>query len=128
MARTAVEEKKERLNKIKEFDGSNKTRCVTWIVHNQTAAKALKIPLREALLKTSTGDVYEVISMTDEHQSDPELIRYVLENFSDILTWEDAEIKLRTIRRSPNEPLLTFNVKYAAIHCVAMECEPIDQK
>ena len=123
-----IEEKKERLNKIKEFEGSNKTRCVTWIVHNQTAAKALKIPLREALLKTSTGDMYEVISMTDKHQLETVVISYVLENFSDISTREDAEIKLRTIRRGPNKPLLTYNVKYAAIHRVAMECEPIDQK
>ena len=67
-----IEEKKERLNKIKEFDGSNKTHRVTWIVHNQTDANALKIPLREALLKPSTGDVYEVISMTDKHQLETE--------------------------------------------------------
>ena len=72
---------------------SNKTRCVTWIVHNQTAAKELRIPLREALLKTSSGDVYEVIAMTNEDQLETELINYVLENFSDISTWEDAEIK-----------------------------------
>ena len=123
-----IEDKKECLNKIKEFYGSNKTRCVTWIVHNQTAAKELRIPLRDALLKTSSGDVYEVIAMTNEDQLESELISYVLENFSDISTREDAEIKLRTIRRSPNEPLLTYNVKYVAIHHVAMECEPIDQK
>ena len=36
-----------------------------------------------------------------------ELIEYVLENFSDIPTREDAEAKLRNIRRR-NEPLLTY--------------------
>ena len=123
-----IKDKRERLKKIKEFDGSNKTRCVTWIVHNKTAAKELVIPLRKALLETSAGDIYEVIAKADEDQPESNLVNYVLENFSDISTREDTEIKLRTIRRAPNEPLLTYNVKYAAIHCVAMECEPIDQK
>ena len=88
----------------------------------------MEIPFRKALLETSSGDVYRVISMAQEDQTDSDLVNYVLENFSDISTREDAEIKLRTIRRSPNEPLLTYNVKYAAIHCDAMECEPIEQK
>ena len=123
-----LEDKKERLKKIKEFDGTNKGHCVTWIVHNRTAAKELGIPLRQALLNTSTGDVYEVIAMAQEDQSESDLVNYVLENFSDISTREDAEIKLRTIRRSLNKPLLTYNDKYAAIHCVAIECGPIEQK
>ena len=83
--------------------------------------------LRKTLLETSTDDVYEVIAMAPESYSESALVNYVLENFSDISTREDAEVKLRSIRRSPTEPLLTYNVKYAAIHRVAMECEPIQQ-
>ena len=65
--------------------------------------------------------------MAPENISETELINYVYENFSDIPTRKDAEIKLRTIRRSPTEPLLTYNVKYAAIHLVAMGVDPKDQ-
>ena len=108
--------KKERLKKIKEFDGKKKELCVSWIENNRTAAKGLGISLREALLETSTGDVYEVIVMAPENYPEPNLVNYVLENFSDISTREDAKLKLRSIRRSQTEPLLTYNVKYAAIH------------
>ena len=65
--------------------------------------------------------------MAPEDYSESDLISYVLENFSDISTGEDAKVKLRLIRRSPTEPLLTYNVKYAAIHHVAMDCELREQ-
>ena len=54
--------KKYRLKKVKEFDGNKKDQCITWIEHNKTAAREVGIPLREALLERSTGDVFEVIS------------------------------------------------------------------
>ena len=123
---TRLKYKKNRLRKIKEFDGIKKELCVTWIEHNRTAAKEVRIPLRESLLENSTGDVYEVIAMASGEMSKAELISYVLENFSDIPTREDAENKLRTIRRL-SKPLLTYNAKYAAIHLIAFGTEPKDQ-
>ena len=124
---TKLNDKEKHLKKIKEFDGRKEELCVTWIEHNRTAAKELSISLRKALLETSTDDVYEVIAMAPEDYSESDLISYVLENFSDIPTREDAEVKLRSVRRTPTKPLLTYNVKYAAIHLVAMGCEPRDQ-
>ena len=124
---TKLNDKEKCLKKIKEFDGRKKELCVTWIEHNRTAAKELSIPLRKSLLETSTDDVCEVIAMAPEDISESELISYVLENFSDIPTREDSEVKLRKIRRTPSEPLQTYNVKYAAIHLIAMGIEPKDQ-
>ena len=48
--------------------------------------------------------------MAPKDISESELISYVLENFSDIPTKEDAKVKLRKIRRTASEPLLTYNV------------------
>ena len=69
--------------------------------------------------------MYEVLSglaMVSEN----DLVDHVFEAFSDIPTQEDAMEKLRTMRRK-EEALIPFNVRYAAIHCKAYNCEPHSQ-
>ena len=114
------------MKKITNYDGTSKDRCLTWLEHNRIAAKDVTIPLREALLDTSTGTVYEVISATDSNLSDRELTQYVLETFSDIQTPEDAIRKLKLVRRG-SEPLVTYNNKYTTIHLMAYGINPVDQ-
>ena len=115
--------RKYRMKKIANYEGTNRERCLTWLEHNRTAAKDVGIPLREALLDTAHGTVYEVISATDSNMSDRELTQHVLETFSDIQTSEDAIRKLKLVRRGV-EPLVTYNNKYTAIHLVAYGIDP----
>ena len=115
--------RKYRMKKIAYYDGTNRERCLTWLEHNRTAAKDVGIPLREALLDTAHGTVYEVISATDSNMSDRELTQHVLETFSDIQTSEDTIRKLKLVRRGV-EPLVTYNNKYTAIHLVAYGIDP----
>ena len=53
------------MKKIANYNGTNRERCITWLIHNRTAAIDIGISLREALLDTAHGTVYEVISATD---------------------------------------------------------------
>ena len=115
--------RKYRMKKIANYDGTNRECCLTWLEHNRTAAKDVGISLREALLDTAHGTVYEVISATDSNMSDRELTQHVLETFSDIQTSEDAIRKLKLVRRGV-EPLVTYNNKYTAIHLVAYGIDP----
>ena len=114
------------MKKIENYDGRSKDRCLTWLEHNRIAAKDVAIPLKEVLLDTSTGTVYEVISASDSNMSDRELTQYVLETFSDIQTPEDALRKLKLVRRG-SEPLVTYNNKYTTIHLMAYGINPVDQ-
>ena len=115
--------RKYRMKKIANYDGTNREGCLTWLLHNRTAAKDVGISLREALLDMAHGTVYEVISATDSNMSDRELTQHVLETFSDIQTSEDAIRKLKLFRRGV-EPLVTYNNKYTAIHLVAYGIDP----
>ena len=115
--------RKKQNEKDSKLRGTNRERCLTWLEHNRTAAKDVGIPLREALLDTAHGTVYEVISATDSNMSDRELTQHVLETFSDIQTSEDAIRKLKLVRRGV-EPLVTYNNKYTAIHLVAYGIDP----
>ena len=90
--------RKYRMKKIANYDGTNRERCITWLIHNRTAAIDIGISLREALLDTAHGTVYEVISATDSNMSDRELTQHILETFSDIQTPEDAMRKLKLVR------------------------------
>ena len=115
--------RKYRMKKIANYNGTNRERCITWLEHNRTAAIDVGISLREALLDTAHGTVYEVISATDSNMSDRELTQHVLETFSDIQTSEDSNRKLKLIRRGV-EPLVTYNNKYTVIHLVAYGIDP----
>ena len=110
--------RKYRMKKIANYDGTNRERCITWLIHNKTAAKDIGLSLREALLDTADGTVYEVISAASSSMSDRELTKHILETFSDIQTPEDAMRKLKLVRRGM-EPIVTYNNKYTVIHLVA---------
>ena len=90
--------RKYRMKKIANYDGTNRERCITWLIHNKTAAKDIGISLREALLDTADGTVYEVISAASSSMSDRDLTQHILETFSDIQTPEDAMRKLKLVR------------------------------
>ena len=120
-----VKDRKDRLRRIKCFDGNNKGDCITWVDQNQSVAEELGIPLRRAMMETAEGSVYNILSSLGR-VSDKDLIDHMLESFSDIPTQEDAMDKLRTLRRK-EEALIAFNATYTAIHRRAYGCKPHSQ-
>ena len=120
-----TKDKKQRLRRIKSFDGNNKNDCITWVDQTESVAKELGISLRQAMMETAEGSVYNVLSGLGK-VSDKDLSNHMIEAFSDIPTQEDAIDKLRMLRRR-DEALIAFNATYIAIHRRAYECEPCDQ-
>ena len=110
--------RKYRMKKIANFDGTKRDQCVSWLIQVKSAAKDLSLSLREALMDTADGTVYEVISAAGSDMSDKALTEHILENFSDIQTPEDAMRKLRLVRRGL-EPIVIYNNRYTLIHLVA---------
>ena len=106
------------MKKIAKYDGTKRDRCISWLIQVKTAAKDLGLALREALLDTADGTVYEVISAASSDMSDKALTEHILETFSDIQTPEDAMRKLRLVRRGL-EPIVIYNNRYSVIHLVA---------
>ena len=49
------------MKKIVNFDGTKRDQCVSWLIQVKSAAKDLSLSLREALMDTADGTVYEVI-------------------------------------------------------------------
>ena len=120
-----TKDRKHRLKRIKSFDGNNKSDCITWVDQTESVAKELGISLRQAMMETAEGSVYNVLSSLGR-VSDKDLSNHMIEAFSDIPTQEDAIDKLRTLRRK-DEALIAFNATYTAIHRRAYKCEPCDQ-
>ena len=110
--------RKYRMKKIANYDGTKRDGCVSWLIQVKSAAKALSLSLREALMDTADGTVYEVVSAADSDMSDKALTEHILETFSDIQTPEDAMRKLRLVRRGL-EPIVIYNNRYTLIHHVA---------
>ena len=110
--------RKYRMKKIANYDGTKRDGCVSWLIQVKSAAKDLSLSLREALLDTADGTVYEVISAASSEMSDKALTEHILETFSDIQTPEDAMRKLRLVRRGL-EPIVIYNNRYSVIHLVA---------
>ena len=110
--------RKHRMKKIVNFDGTKRDQCISWLIQVKSAAKDLSLSLREALMDTADGTVYEVVSAADADMSDKALTEHILETFSDIQTPEDAMRKLRLIRRG-SEPIVIYNNRYTLIHHVA---------
>ena len=120
-----AKERRERLRRKKSFDGNNKGNCITWVDQTELVAEELSIPLRQAMMETAEGSVYNALSSLGR-VSDKDLIDHMIEAFSDIPTQEDAIDKLRTLRRK-DEALIAFNATYTAIHRRAYDCEPVNQ-
>ena len=115
---TMQKNRKYRMKKIANYDGTKRDRCISWLIQVKTAAKDIGLSLREALLDTADGTVYEVISAASSSMSDRALTEHILETFSDIQTPEDAMRKLRLVRRGM-EPIVIYNNRYTVIHLVA---------
>ena len=60
--------------------------------------------------------------------SDADIKEAILTNYSDIPSTTEAATRLQNIQFSINEPLVTFNHRYEAIHKVAFRMLPSEQE
>ena len=60
--------------------------------------------------------------------SDADIKEAILTNYSDIPSSTEAATRLQNIQFSMNEPLVTFNHRYEAIHKVAFKMSPDEQE
>ena len=122
------ENRKAYLKSIKVYEGTNKQKCLQWVNHLQLAAKCSKISLRTALLAKAGDTVFCIMAATPENIDDLEMKKIVLRNFSDIVTPTEAAQKLRTIKMTIDQPIVSYNYKYAAVHKAAFDINPSEQR
>ena len=113
------------MKNIKIFDGSNKAECITWLSQVEAAAKFTNTPFRELICQSMAPTMLHIFSDLSALASDAEAI---LTNYLDIPSTTEAATELQNIQFSINEPLVTFNHRYKAIHKVAFRMLPSEQE
>ena len=119
---------KKMLKNMKIFDGSNKAECITWLSQVEAAAKFTNTPFRELICQSMAPTVLHVFSDLPPLASDADIKEAILTNYSDIPSSTEAATRLQNIQFSMNEPLVTFNHRYEAIHKVAFRMSPNEQE
>ena len=119
---------KHMMKNIKIFDGSNKAECITWLSQVEAAAKFTNTPFRELICQSMAPAKLHILSELSALTSDADIKNAILTNYSDIPSTTEAVTRLQNMQTSPNEPLVTFNHRYKAIHKVAFRLPPSQQK
>ena len=119
---------KKMMKNIKIIDGSNKAECITWISQIEAAAKFTNTPFRELICQSMAPAMLHVFSDLSALASDADIKEAILTNYSDIPSSTEAATRLQNIQFSMNEPLVTFNHRYEAIHKVAFKMLPNEQE
>ena len=116
------------LKNIKIFDGSNKAECITWLSQIEAAAKFTNTPFHELICQSMAPAMLHILSDLSALASDADIKEAILTNYSDIPSTTEAAARLQNIQFSINEPLVTFNHRYEAIHKVAFRMPPSKQE
>ena len=119
---------KKMMKNIKIFEGSNKAECITWLSQVEAAAKFTNTPFRELICQSMAPAMLHVFSHLSALASDTDIKEVILTNYSDIPSSTEAATRLQNIQFSMNEPLVTFNRRYEAIHKVAFKMSPNEQE
>ena len=110
---------KQMMKNIKIFDGSNKVECINWISKVEAAAKFTNTPFHELICQSMVPAMLHIFSELSALATDEDIKEVILTNYSDIPSTTEAATRLQNIQISANEPLITFNHRYEAIHKVA---------
>ena len=116
------------MKNIKIFDGSNKAECITWLSQVEAAAKFTNTPFRELICQSMAPAILHVFSDLSALASDADIKEAILTNYSDIPSSTEAATRLQNMQFSMNEPFVTFNHRYEAIHKVAFKMSPNEQE
>ena len=68
-----------------------------------------------------------ILSELSALATDKDIKNAILTNYSDIPSSMEAATRLQNMQTSPNEPLVTFNHRYEAIHRAAFGLSPSQQ-
>ena len=113
---------KKMMKNIMIFDGNNKLGQV------EAAAKFTNTLFRELICQSMAPAMLHVFSDLSALASDADIKEAILTNYSDIPSSTEAATRLQNIQSSMNEPLVTFNHRYEAIHKVAFKVLPNKQE
>ena len=123
-----IENRKAYLDNIEVYEGTDKQKCLSWVNRLQQAAKCSNTSLRAALLASAGATVFGIVAATPETIDDLEMKKVVLRNFCDIATPTEAAQKLRNMKMSPDQHIASYNYNYAAVHEVAFDINPSEQR
>ena len=68
-----------------------------------------------------------ILSELSSMSTDQEIKDIILANYSDIPSTAEAAARLQSMQMPPNEPLVSFNSRYEAIHRVTFGLSPNEQ-
>ena len=108
--------------------GTEKQKCLPWVNRLQQADKCSNTSLRAALLARAGATVFGIVAATPENIDDLEMKKVVLRNFSDIATPTEAAQKLRNMKMTLDQPIASYNYKYAVVHEAAFDINPSEQR
>ena len=116
------------LKNIEVYEGTDKQKCLPWVSRLQQAAKCSSTSLRAALLATAGATVFGIVAATPENIDDLEMKKVVLRSFSNIATPTEAAQKLRHLKMTSDQPIASYNYKYAAVYEAAFDIHPSEQR
>ena len=119
---------KQMMKNIKVFNGSNKAECINWISQVEAAAKFTNTPFHELICQSMAPAMLHVFSELSAMATDEDIKEAILTNYSDIPSTTEAAMRLQNIQIAANEPLVTFNHRYEAIHKVAFSMSTKQQE
>ena len=110
---------KQMMKNIKTFDGTNKAECITWLSQIEAAAKFSNSSFKELICQGMAPSILHVLGELSTTSMDKEIKDVILTNFSDIPSTAEGTVRLQNLQMKMNEPLVTYNSRYEAIHQVA---------
>ena len=118
---------KQMMKNIKTFGGSNKAECITWLSQTEAASKFSNLSFKEILCQGMAPSMRHVLTELSATAMDQEIKDVILTNLSDIPGTAKVAARLQNLQMKVNEPLVTYNTRYQAIHQVAFGLQPTKQ-
>ena len=115
---------KQMMKNIKTFNCSYKAECFTRLSQVEAAARFTNTPFCELICRSMAPAMLHVLSELSALATHEDIKNAILTNYSDIPSTTEAATRLQNMQTSPNEPLVTFNHKYEAIHKIAFGLSP----
>ena len=95
---------KQMMKNIKIFDGSNKTKCITWLSQVEAAARFTNTSFCELIYQSMAPAMLHVLSELSALASDKDIKNTILTNYSDIPSTTEAATRLQNMQMSPTKP------------------------
>ena len=84
----------------------------------------MNAPLRDIVLSQISPAIYSVLNGLPADTMDKAVKQLILSNFPDTGTMTEAASRLENLKIDRNEPLITFNARYEAMHNIALGFGP----